>query len=543
MLFNSYIFLFVFLPIVLLGWYGLNHFGLRRLACAFLTAMSLWFYAYFNSSYLFIILFSMAANYALSGLLALYEKKHPWQSLSAAGSDSSDRSGCSEDKSLTAEQKKSILVHRLFLLAGLALNLGLFFYFKYFDFFVENINALFHADFALRHILLPLGISFFTFQQLSFMIDRAKGKARHYSFLSYATFVTFFPQLIAGPIVLYDEMMPQFEDPANRRFNPESFARGALLFTLGLGKKVLLADVLAVPANYGFSCTYNLDTLSVILVLLSYAFELYFDFSGYCDMAMGLGRMFNIQLPENFLSPYKAATSKELWNRWHVTLTRFFTQYVYFPLGGSRRGAPRTMLNILIVFALSGLWHGANWTYVAWGIMQGLLVVWDTIGLFPAAPAPGEKPAKTLWSKAGHKPLLVIPRPLGTFFTFCLFMVSLVFFRSQSMTYAFEMFRRLLFPTWPGWLTRTAQTLDLPELYLLTKGFEGFAPSLSVWVTFAIWMLLLLCSGFLIFTRRRASQIAADAPLNAKTCLLTALLLVWGIISLSQVSTFLYFNF
>lgn len=345
MLFNSYIFIFIFLPLALLGWYSLNHFRKYRLASLFLAGMSLWFYAYFNISYLAIILCSIGANYLLSYVLTRVQTK------------------------------------RLGLLAGILLNLGILFYFKYYDFFIENINLAFHTDFTLKHILLPLGISFFTFQQLSFIIDRALGRCEHYDFINYLTFVTFFPQLIAGPIVLYKELIPQFEDPSKRSFDSTSFTRGVYLFVLGLSKKVLLADTFGLMANYGFAQTFSLDSISTIFVILSYTFELYFDFSGYSDMAIGLGRMFHIELPLNFDSPYRACSVKEFWQRWHITLSRFFITYVYIPLGGSRKGKARMLLNTFVVFLLSGLWHGAAWTYVAWGAMQGLLVVWDNLGI------------------------------------------------------------------------------------------------------------------------------------------------------------------
>ena len=252
MLFNSYIFIFIFLPLVLIGWYGFNHYKKHQLADLFLAGMSLWFYGYFNVYYLAIILVSIALNYLLSYLLT----KIPQNSV---------------------HQK---IWNRAGLIAGLTLNLGILFYFKYYDFFIENVNAVFHADFALKHILLPLGISFFTFQQLSFIIDRCLGRAEHYPFLNYVTFVTFFPQLIAGPIVLYDELIPQFQDISKRKFNSASFARGIYLFVLGLAKKVLLADTFGLMANYGFAQTFSLDIISTIVVVLSYTFELYFDFSG-----------------------------------------------------------------------------------------------------------------------------------------------------------------------------------------------------------------------------------------------------------------------
>ncbi len=336
--------------------------------------MSLWFYGYFNTYYLFIIIASILINYFISYLLTFSKTK---------------------------------TTRQIGLFAGTGINLAILFYFKYFDFFIENINYLFRWDFNLKHILLPLGISFFTFQQLSFIIDRCTGKAEHYSFTNYAAFVTFFPQLIAGPIVLYKEIIPQFDDLQKRKFNIDNFAKGISLFVLGLGKKVLLADTLALATNFGFEQTYFLDTPSTLLVILSYTFQIYFDFSGYSDMAMGLGYMFNIKLPTNFLSPYKACSVKELWQRWHITLSRFFITYVYIPLGGSKKGKGRTIFNTMVIFALSGLWHGANWTYVAWGTMQGLLVVWDNLGIIGIRGSEDKSPAR-----------FYIPKWLGVYLFF-----------------------------------------------------------------------------------------------------------------------------
>ena len=399
MLFNSYIFIFIFLPLTLIGWYALNYVRAYEPAKFFLAGMSLWFYGYFNIYYLAVIIASILANYLLSFLLKF---------------------------------SHTALTRRIGLLVGLAINLGLLFYFKYYDFFFENINAIFHANFNLKHILLPLGISFFTFQQLSFIIDRCTQKAPHYSFADYITFVTFFPQLIAGPIVLHDEMIPQFDDLSNRRFSSDNFAKGIVLFTIGLGKKVLLADTLAIPVNFGFEQTAFLDTPSTLLVILAYTFEIYFDFSGYSDMAIGLGKMFNIEIPVNFNSPYKACSVKELWQRWHMTLSRFFIQYVYIPLGGSRKGKFGTIFNTFVVFFLSGLWHGANWTYVAWGTMQGLLVIWDNLGIVGVKGSNEKVPSR-----------FTIPRWLGWAFTFSFFNLSLFFFRSDSMANAFQMFKNI----------------------------------------------------------------------------------------------------
>ncbi len=499
MLFNSYLFIFLFLPLTLIGWYGLNKIKAYEPAKYFLAGMSLWFYGYFNIYYLAIIVVSILSNYLLSCLMKF---------------------------------SKSKLTGRMGLAAGVLFNLGMLFYFKYYDFFFENINLVFHADFQLKHILLPLGISFFTFQQLSFIIDRCTGKAPHYSFGSYITFVTFFPQLIAGPIVLYKEMMPQFEDLSNRRFQADHFAKGIVLFTIGLGKKVLLADTLALPVNYGFEQAPFLDTPSTLLVILAYTFEIYFDFSGYSDMAMGLGQMFNIQLPVNFNSPYKACSVKELWQRWHITLSRFFIQYVYIPMGGNRKGKLRTLINTFLVFFLSGLWHGANWTYVAWGCMQGLLVIWDNLGI---TGVKGNK--ETI-----KPPLIQIPRWLGWLFTFSFFNLSLFFFRSDSMGDAFQMFQNIFACKSTGYVYKVAAKLDIPEFYLIKQVISMTAPEILSYAYLALFLLLLLISA-LILTRKNAVQIVEEHPLNLKLCILITVIFVWSVISFSQVSTFIYFNF
>ena len=416
MLFNSYIFIFIFLPLTLLGWYLFNHLKAYGLAKLYLAGMSLWFYGYFNSYYLAIIVVSIAGNYLLSLLLERLREKvflgNP------AGMKFASLAG---------------------LTAGLFLNLGLLFYFKYYDFFFENINLIFHTDFHLKHILLPLGISFFTFQQLSFIIDRCTGKAQHYSFIDYLTFVTFFPQLVAGPIVLYKEMMPQFEDKANRRLNVDNFAKGIALFTLGLGKKVLLADVLAIPANYGFEQTAFLDTPATLFVILAYTFEIYFDFSGYSDMAIGLGKMFNIELPVNFHSPYKACSVKELWQRWHMTLSRFFIQYVYIPLGGSRKGKIRTIGNTFMVFFLSGLWHGANWTFILWGIYHALL--------FMPLLLLNKNRRYTKNVIAEGKLLPSFKEAVQMFSTFFLVLIGWIIFRSNDIGEASDYLARLFSPS------------------------------------------------------------------------------------------------
>lgn len=514
MLFNSYIFIFIFLPTALIGWYGLNRYGRYQLASLFLAGMSLWFYAYFNVKYLAIILSSIAMNYVLSYLLTrIPSDQHQVK-----------------DNLLEGKVHLSFF-NRLGLLSGIVLNLGILFYFKYYDFFIENINLAFHTDFNLKHILLPLGISFFTFQQLSFIIDRALGRCEHYSFLNYLTFVTFFPQLIAGPIVLYKEIIPQFEDISRRRFDAAFFARGIYLFVLGLAKKVLLADTFGLMANYGFAQTFSLDSISTVFVILSYTFELYFDFSGYSDMAIGLGRMFHIELPVNFDSPYRSCSIKEFWQRWHITLSRFFVTYVYIPLGGSRKGKARMLLNTFIIFLLSGLWHGAAWTYVAWGAMQGLLVVWDNLGII------GIQGREEKRSSRFH-----IPAWLGWIFTFSLFNLSLFFFRSESMLGAIQLFKNLFSGNYTGKIYEVAAQLDISEIYVIRQALDIVAPNLVNYV-YLIFMFALFALAFFLVFQRNAYDRATHNELTSGRCWGICILLVWCIISLSQVSTFLYFNF
>ena len=510
MLFNSYIFIFIFLPLTLLGWYGLNLHKKYSLANIFLAGMSLWFYGYFNVYYLAIILSSIGLNYLLSYLLT----KIP-----------ADTAESNTPASLHAK-----LWSRVGLVAGILINLGILFYFKYYDFFIENINLAFHTDFTLRHILLPLGISFFTFQQLSFIIDRCTGRCEHYSLINYVTFVTFFPQLIAGPIVLYKEMIPQFEDTSRRNFNAASFSRGIYLFVLGLAKKVLLADTFALMANYGFAQTFSLDCISTIAVILAYTFELYFDFSGYSDMAIGLGKMFNIELPINFNAPYRACSIKEFWQRWHITLSRFFVTYVYIPLGGSRKGRVRMLINTFIIFLLSGLWHGAAWTYVAWGAMHGLLVVWDNLGIIGIRGHEEKRPSR-----------FHIPAWLGWLFTFTLFNLSLFFFRSTSMIAALQLFKNL-FIGYTGKIYDIAAQLNISEIYVVRQALELAAPGLVTHM-YLIFMILLFVLAFCLIFRPNAYERAMRGELTSARCWIICILLVWCIVSLSQVSTFLYFNF
>ena len=306
MQFNSYIFILCFLPLTIIGYFGLNKLGRDRLAKLFLLAMSLWFYGYFNISYLLIICGSIVFNFAVSRFM---EK--------GAARASANR--------------------KLLLVIGIVFNVAVIFYFKYYNFFIQNLNLIFRTDFVLKNIVLPLGISFFTFQQISFVVDAYKDEVSGYSFLEYALFVTFFPQLVAGPIVLHSELIPQFKDESKWKIDYDNLAKGIMLFVRGLSKKVLIADVFGNAVNWAIAQAAAvpvgegaLTATEIIILMLSYTFQIYFDFSGYSDMATGLGLMLNLTIPMNFNSPYKALSVADFWKRWHMTLGIWLKEYVFY---------------------------------------------------------------------------------------------------------------------------------------------------------------------------------------------------------------------
>lgn len=487
MLFNSYVFILLFLPLCLVGYFGLNHFKKYNLAQAFLLGMSLWFYGYFNVSYLAIILVSIVVNYLFTLLMA---------------------------------RAAQPLLRKLLVITAVLLNLGILFYYKYFDFFLMNLNRFAHTDFALHNILLPLGISFFTFQQVSYVVDAYRGEVQQYNFLQYASFVAYFPQLIAGPIVTHDELIPQFMDLGKKQFNWDNFAKGLYMFVLGLAKKVLIADMFGVAANWGFANVELLDTTNAIFSSLAYTIQIYFDFSGYCDMAIGIGQMMNLDLPVNFDSPYKALTITEFWDRWHMTLTRFFTKYIYIPLGGSRKGTLRTYLNIMIVYCASGLWHGANYTYIAWGLMQGVLTVINRI-----------------WKDKIQQ----LHPGFSWCITFSLVCLSMTLFRANSVTDFLTIVKRLLVMDFGPVNENIVNAFLLPEIQILIRhvpqlAFLEYQPTLLLTFFYGGAMALILGA------RNAHEHMLAFQP-SLKNALCIVVLLVWCILSFAGVSTFLYFNF
>lgn len=517
MLFNSYLFVFVFFPICLLGYYGLLHARKARAARIFLTAMSLWFYGYFNLSYLLIMVCSIGANFLFHRLLSRKE----------------------------TESGEPGVPRRAVMIFAVAFNLGVLFYFKYFDFFLSTVNEVFGASFALRGILLPLGISFFTFQQISFVADTYRGEVKNCPLDEYALFVSFFPQLIAGPIVNHSEMLPQFEKMGKSSLDWERIAGGFALFVLGLAKKVLLADTFGAGVDYGYENIAILGRADAFLLILFYALQLYFDFSGYCDMAVGIGRMLGMEIPVNFDSPYRAVNIIDFWKRWHITLNRFFTKYVYIPLGGNRRGEGRMYLNFLIVFFLSGLWHGAGFHFIVWGMMHGVLYVATRFWQKRVKPLLHSGAAGADSRSVGVRETEIglgckIMTVLSQVVTFLYVSIAWVYFRAADIGQA----NSLLMTVFRGKAQRLS--MDLAECFQV----DEFWYVLKVLhldnlpVSRYILMFVILAAGlYLAMIGKNAVERTARFKYRAGAAAAMVILMVWCVLSFSGVSTFLYFNF
>lgn len=347
MLFSSPEFIYLYLPIVLLGFFWLAKWS-HRIAATWLTAASLFFYGWWNPAYLGLLMASIFFNYSMGVVLARESMRPP---------DSR---------------------RRFLLVFGIAANLLLLGYFKYANFFLDSTNAVIGTTWDAGEIILPLGISFFTFTQIAFLVDAWRGLAKEFNFIHYGLFVTYFPHLIAGPVLHHKEMMPQFGQSETYRLQWENIAVGLTIFAIGLFKKIVLADGVAPYASPVFDAAHAGETLTFLEAwggVLAYTLQLYFDFSGYSDMAIGASRLFGVRLPLNFNSPYQALNIIDFWRRWHMTLSRFLRDYLYFALGGNRHGKSRRYVNLLVTMLLGGLWHGAGWTFVVWGGLHGLYLV------------------------------------------------------------------------------------------------------------------------------------------------------------------------
>jgi D-alanyl-lipoteichoic acid acyltransferase DltB (MBOAT superfamily) len=404
--------------------------------------------------------------------------------------------------------KKSILIF------GIIINIGLLAYFKYADFFIENFNMVTNLNIESLNLLLPLAISFFTFQQIAYLVDSYKKETKEYDFLNYALFVTFFPQLIAGPIVHHKEMMPQFSNIRNKIKNFRNIALGIFIFSIGLFKKVVIADAFAKWANAGFDSATVLNLFEAWATSLSYTFQLYFDFSGYTDMAIGIALMFNIKLPINFNSPYKALDIQDFWRRWHITLSRFLKDYVYIPLGGNRLGSFRTYSNLMATFIIGGLWHGAGWTFVFWGFLHGIALVIHRI-----------------WQKIGIK----LPKIVAWFITFNFINIAWVFFRAKEWEDAIKVIKGMflgdiLFPIKFEKYLSDFTFIHTGEVYQSI----GSETKTTVFI---------LVSFIIIAYFKSSNNLMKNFKPKIFNLFFIYFILIYSILNLQNLSEFLYFNF
>jgi alginate O-acetyltransferase complex protein AlgI len=500
MLFNSYEFLLGFYPVVFFGFFLIARYS-RALAALWLGVASLYFYGYWRLDALPLLVGSICVNY--------------WFGLR-----------------VTPAEHSTARARRLYLLAAVTINLAVLAYFKYANFLVGNLDtvlvALSRPQLHALDVVLPIGISFFTFTQIAFLVDCHEGKVRERKFTHYLLFVSYFPHLISGPVLHHSQMMPQFRREETYRVSIDNVVLGLFGVAIGLAKKVLLADQFSLYASPVFDAArdgYQPGLIAAWTGALAYTAQIYFDFSGYTDMALGLSRMLGIVLPLNFNSPYKAASIIDFWRRWHMSLSQFLRDYLYFRLGGNRRGPARRYLNLMLTMLLGGLWHGASWTFVAWGGLHGLYLLinhaWRAVA--PRLPQPGASTA-------------ALARGLGTTLTFLAVVVAWVFFRSTTFVGAVRVLRGMI---------------DIRSIERSAPQFARVYGTLQVPPTSFGYLTVLFAVGFGIIWLMPTSQdlvarlstLRRDAAWTATGALLFTVGLL-AVINASQGSSeFIYFNF
>lgn len=459
MLFNSYEFIFMFLPITVLIYFINTKFHYTKLATTTLVISSCVFYAYWDLKYLPLLLCSIIFNYIIG---------------------------------MTIEKTRS----KQLLQFGIIVNLSLLVYFKYSSFFIKALNDGIGTTLLIPEIILPLGISFFTFTQIAFLVDAYRGETQNYSFLTYSLFVTFFPHLIAGPILYHKDIIPQFSKLRNFVFSHKNMSLGLAFFSIGLFKKVIIADTLAPWVKLVFDNAHAITTTEAWVGAIAYTLQLYFDFSGYSEMALGLGFMLNIKLPINFNSPYRALSVIDFWRRWHITLSVFLRNYLYIPLGGNRHGNIKRIRNLLITMLLGGLWHGAGWTFVIWGGLHGIYLV-----------------INHSWRKNNIK----LPAFFSWLLTFICVVIAWVFFRATDVDNAF---------------------LILKAMCGLTNHIGGVKILGNTSNDIKIITILLLLTQW-----TNTQELVAKKYPKILWIIIVSILLLISLLNLSKTSEFLYFQF
>ena len=470
MLFNSYEFILLYLPFTLLVYYKFAKYLGNSYAKSFLIFMSLVFYSYWDINNLPILLTSIIANYIFGHLLT---------------------------------QKKN----KITLACGICFNLAFLGYFKYTDFVIQNINTLLNTNIPLQNIVLPLGISFFTFTQTAYLVDVYRGETKEYSKSDYLLFVTIFPHLIAGPILYHKDMIPQFSVSKNYKVNYKNLTYGIIWFVIGLFKKVIIADKLAITANQAFSNVDKLTMYDAWIGSLAYTLQLYFDFSAYSEMAIGLGLMFNYNLPLNFNLPYRSCSIIEFWRRWHMTLSAFLKNYLYIPLGGNRTG--HHLRNIMITMFLGGLWHGAGWTFIAWGCLHGIFICINHV-----------------WRKTE----IILPKALCWFLTFNAVNIAWVFFRAEDIY---------------GAVNIVSTMFDISKFYLPhSNSFGKYISEMAKQLTFfSLKESYQVVLPFLILSIVKVDKEKIECIPTIVSSIIAIIFFIYTISRISRLSEFLYFQF
>jgi alginate O-acetyltransferase complex protein AlgI len=494
MLFNSYPFLFVFLPITLLIFYGLRRIGRRDLCIPFLMLASLAFYSYWMPRDLPILLATVIWNFLFAGYLA----------------------------------RPSAPRRKLALVAAISGNLGLLAYFKYFDFVVGNVAHLLGFGYLPHGVPLPIGISFFTFTQIAYIVDCYRSRECETKFVNYGLFVTVFPHLIAGPIIHHAQMRPQFVRLMRESIDPRMLALGVPILIMGLAKKVLLADNLSALADPVFAAAdkaVHLNAGSAWLGVIAYTLQIYFDFSGYSDMAVGLGLLFGLRFPVNFDSPYKSISVIEFWRRWHITLSTWLRDYLYFSLGGNRSGEAKRLRNIAITMLLGGIWHGAGWTFVIWGALHAIYIVANHLV------------RKLLPRDRRSRPIRFVKWAL----TLSLVMLAWVFFRAKSVSAALDVLNSILTARAGADGIRALDVLDY-GLLVVGAGIALFASNTQEIFGYSADPSALPVTPKYAFFPAQGSSLAMDG-ISAAAAALLGVLAAGVLASLWRPAIFIYFNF
>ncbi|MDL1866551.1 MBOAT family protein [Betaproteobacteria bacterium PRO4] len=443
MLFNSFGFIFLYLPIIIFVFFWLGRHN-KTWAAGWLALASLFFYGYWDYRYIPLFLASVSFNY--------------WAGLHIA---------------------RAMSTRKIWLVSALAVNLLLLAYCKYANFFIHTANTAGDWHFETLDIVLPIGISFYTFTQIAFLADTYRGQVKEYNFIHYLLFVSYFPHLIAGPVLHHKEMMPQFADSKIYHPSAANIAIGLSIFIVGLAKKILIADNIAPLANPVFSQEAHPQLIEAWIGALAYTFQLYFDFSAYSDMAIGLSRLFGVKLPLNFNSPYKAQNISDFWRRWHMTLSRFLRDYLYIPLGGNRNGSASRYRNLMITMLLGGLWHGAGWTFVVWGGLHGLYLVINHAWQFVVSKL-GVRTG-TAWAICSH------------LITFLVVVIAWVFFRAPDMQIAIDILGAMIGMNGISLPHRLENYAGLLQNFPITLSFNGIQ-----WIDFGDIGIPVLLSAMLI---------------------------------------------